>query len=281
MRELTTGPFPQERKVTGVRDLRKEDLARLAEPRHATTVKRLRDSHHHIARLFAAGLDMKQVAERTGKSYFSIRTLRKSPAFQQLLAEYQALATEAWAESVDSYFEIATANMVRAELQIADRLGEAEEAGETLPVRDLLAISRDAADRFGYGKRSTQVNVNADFAALLEKAIRRSGKSLDLVAPKALRAAPGAEGPTERATLAPLGDQQAGTIPNAVSPLGVRDSGGVGSAIAEQRGGFADQLADALGQASVAQGVLDPPPSAGVTAPHPPGAVTPFLRRRA
>ena len=271
-----------DKRVTAVRELRKEDLARLAERRRGQVVKRLRDSHHHIAKMFASGLDIAQVSERTGKSYHSVRTLRKSPAFEQLLAEYRAIATEAWADSVDTYFDLASSNMVRAELQIADRLGEAEEAGETLPVRDLLAISRDAADRFGYGKRSTQVNVNADFAALLEKAIRRSGKSLDLVAPKAPRAG---EPPAPRSApqalaseaspvpLAPLGDQRA-EIPNAVTPLGVRDPG------AEPRG-FADQLADALGQASVAQGVTDPPPRAGVTALPPPGAVTPFPRRRA
>jgi len=62
-------------------------------------------------------------------------------------------------------------------VQIADKLGEAEEAGETLPVRDLIAISRDAADRFGYGKKQTNVNVNADFASMLERTIDRSRKA--------------------------------------------------------------------------------------------------------
>jgi len=261
-----------DKRVTAVRELRKEDLARFAELRRGHVVKRLRDSHHHIAKMFASGMDAVQVAQRVGRTPASIRTIRKSPAFEQLLAEYRAIATEAWADSVDTYFDLASSNMVRAELQIADRLGEAEEAGETLPVRDLLAISRDAADRFGYGKRSTQVNVNADFAALLEKAIRRSGKSLDLVAPKAPRAVASEASPVQ---LAPLGDQQA-EIPNAVTPLGERDPGAEPASR-----GFADQLADALGQASVAQGVTDPPPRAGVTALPPPGAVTPFVRRRA
>lgn len=296
-----------DKRVTAVRELRKEDLARFAELRRGHVVKRLRDSHHHIAKMFASGMDAVQVAQRVGRTPASIRTIRKSPAFEQLLAEYRAIATEAWADSVDTYFDLASSNMVRAELQIADRLGEAEEAGETLPVRDLLAISRDAADRFGYGKRSTQVNVNADFAALLEKAIRRSGKSLDLVASKAPRTS---EPPAPRAApqalaseaspvpLAPLGDQRA-KIPSAVTPLGVRDSDSFADQLAfatrEPRAvgevarsrqphaspSFADELADALGQASVAQGVTDPPPRAGVTALPPPGAVTPFPRRRA
>lgn len=177
--ELKNGPVAKARSVTAVRELRKEDLARLREPRAvAFTVKRLRDSHHHLARLFASGLDNHAVAKRTGMSPSRVRAIRQSPAFEQLVAEYRTIVNEAWVEGVDDYFELATGNMVRAELQIADRLGEAEEAGETLPIRDLLAISRDAADRFGYGKRSTQVNINADFAAALEKARLRSEKAV-------------------------------------------------------------------------------------------------------
>jgi len=172
---LRLGAVAKPPRVLAVRSLRKEDLARLAEPRgRAYAVKRMRDSHHHLARLFASGLDNAAVAQRVGYSIHRVRIIRQSPAFAQLVDEYRALVNEAWVEGVDDYFELATANMVRAEMQIADRLGDAEDEGVPLPIRDLLAISRDAADRFGYGKRSTSVNVNADFAALLEKAIRRS-----------------------------------------------------------------------------------------------------------
>ncbi len=159
-----------------IRDLVKADLARLAEPRRGHQIQRIKDSHHYLARLFAAGLDMKAVAARTGYAYPRIRNIRSSPAFNQLVAEYRGLATAAWVESLDDYQELATANMVRAELQIADRLAEAEDAGETLPVRDLIAISRDAADRFGYGKKQTNVNLNGDFASALERAIRQKDR---------------------------------------------------------------------------------------------------------
>jgi len=64
---------------------------------------------------------------------------------------------------------------------VADRLADQEEDPDAkpIPLRDLMAISRDAADRFGYGKHTTQTNVNVDFAAQLERAIRRSGKLAD------------------------------------------------------------------------------------------------------
>ena len=43
-----------------------------------------------------------------------------------------------------------------------------------LSIRELLSISRDAADRIGLSKRSIQTNVNVDWAAALDRAIARS-----------------------------------------------------------------------------------------------------------
>lgn len=207
--------------VLEVRDLRKADLARLAEPRRAPIVAKLRDSHHHLAKLFASGLRASDVADRVGMSASRVAAIRRSPAFDQLVAEYRDILTEKWAEGVDDYFILAAGNMVRAELQIADRLAEAEEAGETLPVRDLLAISRDAADRFGYGKHTTQTNVNVDFAAQLERAIRRSRPELKVVesaplAPKAPLSTdteqPAGLHPPPRAEAATPGRARAGAV---------------------------------------------------------------------
>ncbi len=82
-------------------------------------------------------------------------------------------------KNADAFYEVATSNMLKAEVMLADKLEAAEEEGTHLPTRDLIAISRDAADRFGYGKRQTNLNVNADFASLLEKAIQRSGKTIE------------------------------------------------------------------------------------------------------
>ena len=70
--------------------------------------------------------------------------------------------------------------MTKAERQISDRLDEADETGESLPIRDLVAVSRDAADRLGLGKKSTVTNLNVDFAAKLEAAIGRSAKIIEL-----------------------------------------------------------------------------------------------------
>lgn len=158
--------------------LTKGDLARLYEPRKASVITRLRDSHHFLARLYASGLDNGAVAARTGYAIERLRRIRRSPAFENLVAEYRDIVTAEWAETVDDYYEIASSNMMKAELQISDRLADAEEDPENnaIPIRDLMAISRDSADRFGYPKKGVNVNVNADFASMLERAIKRSGK---------------------------------------------------------------------------------------------------------
>lgn len=162
------------REIVAVTPLTKDDLARLREPRRATTIKRLKESHHFLARLFASGMDCADVAKRTGFTYARVKRHYDSPAFKELIAQYRTMYNEAWLETVDDYQDLVYGNMIKAELQIADKLAEAEEQDEILPVRELIAISRDAADRMGYGKKSTNVNVNVDFASRLENAVRRS-----------------------------------------------------------------------------------------------------------
>lgn len=153
------------------------DLERLKQPRYVgTTPQKLRDSHHMIARLAAMGLRVMKIAEQTGYSRVRVTQLLDSPAMQELVSQYRLKVDAEFAEGADAFFTLATSNMIAAERHIADQIAEADEAGELLPIRTALAISRDAADRFGYGKKSQQLNINVDFASQLERAIARSGK---------------------------------------------------------------------------------------------------------
>lgn len=177
---LHVGRFASpDRAILGVRELVRDDLSALREKRKAPAVGRFKDSHHRMARLFATGMRHKQVAAQCGYSLIRVQTIHPDPAFQELIAHYRKEVTAAFAEAVDDYYEVATSNMLKAERMLADKLDQADEADETLPTRELISISRDAADRFGYGKRQTNLNVNVDFAAQLEKAIKRSGKTID------------------------------------------------------------------------------------------------------
>ena len=154
------------------------DLERLRQPRHVpSTPQKLRESHHMIARFAALGLDNHEVGARTGYSRERVGVLLDSPAMKELVAKYRAKIDETYVKQVDTFFELATGNMLAAERHIADTIAELDEKDELLPVRTALAISRDAADRFGFGKHTTATNINVDFAAKLEAAIERSGKT--------------------------------------------------------------------------------------------------------
>lgn len=161
--------------VRAVRGLKRKELAQLDQAGRGRlpTVQTLKDSHHMMARLLAAGLNQKEVAARTGYSVARVHTLTTDPSFQELVTHYRGVVDHEFASNVEAFIELATGNMLKSERMIADRLDQA--ADGDIAIRDLLAISRDAADRLGYGKRTTNVNFNFDFAARLDAAIKRSG----------------------------------------------------------------------------------------------------------
>lgn len=165
-------------KILESRALTRDDLACLTERAGPAITQRLRDTHHRVARLFAAGLRIDEIVERSGYSYQRVYTLSKDPAFQELVAKYRATVDAAFEKSQDTYFSLATSNMLKAETMLSDKLDDAIEDGTTLPTRDLIAISRDAADRFGYGKKTFVTHDN--IGSKLEAAIARSGKAVTI-----------------------------------------------------------------------------------------------------
>src|SRR5690348_2312937 len=163
-------------KILEVRPLVEADLEYLRQPSATARDARLKDSHHQVARLLATGLKLWEVAERTGYSYARVMTLSVDPSVQELVANYRSMVSDSWRESIDELQRTAVSNMTKAERMLADKLDAADEAGETLPTRELLAITSDRMDRFGYGKKNMNLNVNVDFAAKLEAAIARTRK---------------------------------------------------------------------------------------------------------
>lgn len=179
---LRRGRQPKERVIHEVKALTRDDLNLLQaarEQKAVPLVQKFRDTHHRLARLMAAGLRNRDVAIASGYSESRVLMFSSDPAFMELVAHYRNTVTEGFKDEVSGFFEIATQNMVIAERQISEKLEQAEEDGTTLPTRELLAISRDAADRFGFGKHTMQTNVNVDFASQLEAAINRSTKVIE------------------------------------------------------------------------------------------------------
>ena len=160
--------------VHSVRPLTPADLDALRQPIARPTITRIRDSHHRIAWLLAAGWPDVRIAETLGMSTVRIQQLKRDPTFRELLATKRAHVEASHATAIDETLNAMTATVVKAERLIIDQLEEAEESGTALPLRDLARITADRYDRLGYAKKSVNVNVNIDFASKLEAAIARS-----------------------------------------------------------------------------------------------------------
>lgn len=164
---------PNSPRIRSVRPMTTADLELLRHPSHRPRLAKIRDSHHIIARSLASGMTVNETAAQTGYTTVRISMLRSDPAMAELIANYRDKDTTQWLKSRDSYYDAATSNMLKAEAMIADTLDDAINSDEKLPLRELLALTSDRADRFGYSKKSTNVNVNVDFAKHLELARRR------------------------------------------------------------------------------------------------------------
>lgn len=167
-------------RILSVRPLVEADLERLREPSSGERLRKIRDSHHMVCRLMASGLKLWEIASRTGFSVTRLSVLSKDPAIIDLVAHYRNLITEDWREEMDSITEDNLAAIRLSSRMIRDKLEDADESGEEVPLKTLVAIKADAADRFGYGKKTHQTNLNVDFARLLEEARARSNKAKDL-----------------------------------------------------------------------------------------------------
>jgi hypothetical protein len=163
--------------ISGIRVLARADLSVLLEKRPKVELKSLTDKHHRIARAVAAGLSAVDVAAICGITATRVSMLKQDQAFQELCAHYRGLVTADYIHQTDSYLEVLLANKLKAEVMLGDKLDAAIDGDEVLPTRDLMAISRDAADRTGHGKVQTNMNVNVDFAAKLEAARKRSSQA--------------------------------------------------------------------------------------------------------
>jgi hypothetical protein len=168
---LGPGRRPGKPSIGEVREL---TLAEVAEPRgQIAIVKRFRDSHHRMARLFASGLRVREVAELTGYSVSRVSIFHNSPAFQELIAQKREIEDEIARDEITAYNQLILSNGIKAERKIADKLDDDDE-NEDMSVRELISIARDSADRVGLSKRTVQTNYDINFADMLDRAIKRS-----------------------------------------------------------------------------------------------------------
>lgn len=174
-------------------------------------VARYRQSHHAVAQMFAMGCTPSFIRQHTGRSQRSLALLWNDPTFQELIASYAAKTEEKLAIAADTYADLAVSNMLRSETMIADQIENAEAENREISLLTLDRIAQGRADRFGYGKHQT-VQHNHDFAALLDRAIDRSGKRADIIDVEAT-AVPPMDSSSPPLRLGAPTDQTSGPVP--------------------------------------------------------------------
>ena len=146
-----------------------------------------RNTHHRLAQLFAMGLSRKEISAITGLSYTRLATHENDPTFRELITKYEPDIVQARKDRADEFasleFESAmtAARLKQRKLQLAEETADAaEDAGEEVKLpafSELLAVTSDFGDRFGYGKQSRQTNEIVDFAKMMEVRMAQMGKA--------------------------------------------------------------------------------------------------------
>ena len=163
-------------KILEVRPWVEADLAALRSKRAVDRIQNLRDSHHGIARCIAAGLNNLEIAEVTGYSTHMIARHRQDPSVMELVARMREKITDRVIETIvaDQIPVKARAAQLKLLNNIIETADIAEESGEPIPLKTAASAFAVLADRFGYGAKTTSVNVSVGFAASLEAAIART-----------------------------------------------------------------------------------------------------------
>ncbi len=125
-----------------VRDLNESDAACFGQNVGAVIrpLARLRNRHHHLARLLAEGIKQVEASAITGYAQSSISILLQDPAFQELLEYYSTQKQQIF---VDVHERLAAVGMQALE-ELADRL---EEAPEKLSIGQLESLVQTTFDR--------------------------------------------------------------------------------------------------------------------------------------
>ena len=174
---IRPGRPAEELTATVVRELTPSDLALLAEGGRGSAsqkIKKLRDSHHALARALAGGMSNPEASLATGYDLGYISILKSDPTFQELVAFYRANLDIAMSSLHD---KLSTISKVAAD-ELRDRL---EEKPDEIGTTHLIEIVKMGADRTGHGPKSTQVNINVDLAERLSAARKRASESARVI----------------------------------------------------------------------------------------------------
>lgn len=133
-------------------------------------LKRIRDSHHAVARLLANGSKPAEVSAITGYSLSRVSILQADPAFKELVEFYRTVGPQQ--AFADLRERMVTLSLDAVE-ELRDRL---EQDPDSISSSLLLDIAKVFADRTGHAPaKSTNITVNFDLARRLNAARERAG----------------------------------------------------------------------------------------------------------
>lgn len=158
--------------VSVLRDLTEGDKAFLAQQptaaRNGTQLRRLRDSHHKIAKLLADGLDPAEVSQISGYSLSRVYVLANDPTFRELVSFYR--------ENKDKEYSDFHARMASFATDAVQELhARLDEEPEKMTNEFLADMVKTLADRTGHApvSKSINVDVKANLADRLSRARQR------------------------------------------------------------------------------------------------------------
>lgn len=152
-----------------VRELTESDIALLQVERgiKPTQLQRITDRHHALARCLATGMSATESGLVTGYTPSRISILRGDPAFEELIAFYQAET----AKPVLDLQQRMTSLALDATAELQDRL---ELSPAEVSTDQLLDTIKLTADRTGHGPKQTNVNVNVNLGERMKAARERA-----------------------------------------------------------------------------------------------------------
>lgn len=158
--------------VTVLRELTEGDKAFLARQptaaRNGTQLRRLRDSHHKIAKLLADGLEPAEVSQISGYSLSRVYVLSNDPTFRELVSFYR--------DNKDKEYSDFHARMASFATDAVQELhARLDEEPDKMTNEFLADIVKSLADRTGHApvSKNISVNVNSNLADRLSRARQR------------------------------------------------------------------------------------------------------------
>jgi hypothetical protein len=124
--------------------------------------------------MVAMGKSNTEISQAIGYTRERISQIIAAPASQAELARLRHLVENKIVSMIAEEEAIDHETLTVAKRQRLDYLYDAEDRGEYIQPRELNAIIADIEDRFGTPKKSTHVNLSANFGSELEAAIQRS-----------------------------------------------------------------------------------------------------------